>query len=81
MATTRWLWNREASALRYCRKAAATGKFACAPDVSLPEGRWVLDKIQARPADGVDSAARFYSPDQDRTLHCTATTTGDFGCE
>jgi hypothetical protein len=70
VATTRWLWNREASALRYCRKA-----------VSLPEGRWVLDKIQARPADGVDSAARFYSPDQDRTLHCTATTTGDFGCE
>jgi hypothetical protein len=80
VATTRWLWNREARTLRYCRKAAATGAFACAADVVLPEGRWVLDRLQAQPSADVDSSARFYSPDLDATLICEATTAGDFGC-
>ncbi|MDR3511183.1 MAG: hypothetical protein P4L73_06095 [Caulobacteraceae bacterium] len=81
IADTRWLRNREAHALRYCRKDAATGVFTCAPDVSLPEGRWVLDRIQAQPSDDLDSSARFYSPDRDQTLRCTASVGGEFGCE
>lgn len=81
IADTRWLWNRQAGALRYCRKAAATGAFTCAPDVALPQGRWVIDRIQAQPSEGLDSSARFYSPDRDQTLRCQAAVTGDFGCE
>jgi hypothetical protein len=81
IADTRWLWNREARTLRYCRKDATTGAFTCAPDVTLPKGRWVLDKIQAEPSAAVASSARFYSPDLDRTLGCQAASDGAFGCE
>jgi hypothetical protein len=81
IADTRWLWNREAAALRYCRQAAATGEFTCAPDVILPEGRWVLQRIQDQPSSGVASSARFYSPDRDETLRCRADDAGALGCE
>ena len=81
IAETRWLWNREARTLRYCRQDAATGAFACASDVVMPDGRWVLQRLQAQPSDDVAASARFYSPDRDQTLICTATTAGGFGCE
>jgi hypothetical protein len=78
---TRWLWNREARSLRYCRQDAASGEFSCAADVVMPEGRWVLQRIQARPSDDVAGSARFYSPDLDRTLTCQAMESGAFGCD
>jgi hypothetical protein len=80
IAITRWLWNREARTLRYCRKSAATGAFSCAPDVILPAGRWVLQRIQTLPSSDLDSSARFFSPDLDRTLNCRATVGGEFSC-
>jgi hypothetical protein len=80
IADTRWLWNREARTLRYCRQDAAKGEFTCAADVVLPEGRWVLQRIQAAPEAGVASSARFYSPDRDETLKCRATDDGGFSC-
>lgn len=80
IADVRLLWNREARTLRYCRKDAATGDFACA-DTPLPDGRWVLQRIQSQPEDGVDLSARFYSPDLDRTLECQAAQSGAFDCE
>lgn len=80
IADTRWLWSREGRTLRYCRKSAATGAFACAPDVTLPDGRWTLQRIQAAPEAGVASSARFYSPDRDQTLTCRATDDGGFSC-
>jgi len=77
----RWLWNRQARTLRFCRQDNKTGKFACAADVTLPQGEWTLERIQDHPADDVDSAARFYSPDLDQRLECKAMISGDFGCE
>jgi hypothetical protein len=81
IANTRWLWNREARLLRYCRQDATTHDYTCDPDVTLPRGRWVMQRIQAAPSAAVASSARFYSPDLDRTLECQATANGDFGCE
>jgi hypothetical protein len=80
-ADARWLWDRQTRTLRFCRQDAKTGKFACAPDVTLPQGEWALDLIQDHPASDVDSSARFYSPDLDQTLRCTADLSGGFGCE
>ena len=73
--------RREARLLRYCRQDATTRDYACDPDVALPRGRWVMQRIQAAPSAAVASSARFYSPDLDRTLECQATTSGGFGCE
>lgn len=81
IADARWLWDRQARALRFCRQDAKTGAFACAADVTLPKGEWTLDLIQDHPSSDVDSSARFYSPDLDQTLHCTADLSGGFGCE
>jgi len=80
IADARWLWSREGRTLRYCRKAADTGEFSCAPDVALPDGRWTLQRIQAAPEAGVASSARFYSPDRDQTLTCRAADDGAFSC-
>lgn len=81
VADTRWLWNRTAQTLRYCRQSASTQDFSCAPDVVLPEGHWVIDRVQNAPEPGTASSARFYSPDEDRTLTCRASDAGDFSCE
>ena len=81
ITTTRWLWNREARLLRYCRQDATTHDYACDPDVTLPRGRWVMQRIQAAPSAAVASSARFYSPDLDRTMECQAAASGGFGCE
>jgi len=80
IADARWLWSREGRTLRYCRKAADTGEFSCAPDVALPDGRWTLQRIQAAPEAGVASSARFYSPDRDQALTCRAADDGAFSC-
>ena len=68
--------------LRYCREAADTGKeFTCASDVILPEGRWVLRKMEDQPSPlAVVSAASFYSPDLDRALRCEAAGDGGLNC-
>ena len=76
----RWLWNREASALRYCRKDAVKGEFTCAGDVGLPKGHWVIDRVQDQPDPGVASSLRFYSPDRDLTLVCRAAMDGGMSC-
>ena len=81
ITTTRWLWNREARLLRYCRQDATTHAFTCEADVTLPAGRWVMQRIQAAPSAAVASSARFYSPDLDRTLECQAAASGGFACE
>jgi hypothetical protein len=81
VTSTRWLWSREGRTLRYCRRDAASGEFTCAHDVSLPDGRWVLRKIQDQPAPGIASSAAFYSPDRDQALACRAAEDGTFGCE
>jgi hypothetical protein len=79
--SARWLLNREARTLRYCRKAAEGPDFACAPDVVLPDGRWVIQRLQDVPSPGVASAIRFYSPDLDRNLVCRAASDGAVACE
>jgi hypothetical protein len=79
--TARWLWSREDHMLRYCRKPTGKDAWTCAGDVSLPDGRWVLQRIQDQPEAGVASSARFYSPDKDATLNCRAGDDGGFSCE
>jgi hypothetical protein len=34
ITTARWLWNRQARLLRYCRQDAETHAFSCDPDVT-----------------------------------------------
>jgi len=79
--TTRWLWSREDRALRYCRKPADKPDWTCAADAVLPDGRWVLQRLQDAPEAGVASSIRFFSPDLDRTLVCEAATDGAVACE
>ncbi len=81
VTTTRWLWNREARALRYCRKPVDKDAYACAPDALLPNARWVLQRLQDAPEAGVASSIRFYSPEVDRTLTCRAAADGSMACE
>ena len=65
---------------RYCRAAADTGEFSCAPDVVLPEGHWTLQKIQAAPKPGLASQARVYSPYPDQALIIRTADDDGFSC-
>ncbi len=79
IANTRWLWNREARTLRYCRQDAVGKTFTCA-DATLPAGEWVLRKLEDAPEPGVASATQFFSPDLGQTLECRATSDGALSC-